>query len=200
MFFRKQPKQANDQPTKPAAASRPKEATAAVKPKGDAAAPAPAPLSPEEAKRRAVAARRLAATFGDIVSLLMRAPQYKKHSLADLEWLVVPALMTGQFSVTTAQSKSSGATTPVGLVLWARVSAEVDKRLSAASGQAIRLTPQEWRSGDKIWVTASVGDTRVLQAMLKRLQEKDWGGKPAKVIAVSKDGKPAVATLAAKAA
>jgi len=32
----------------------------------------------------------------------MRAPHYKTYSLADLEWLVPPPLLTGPFAVVTA--------------------------------------------------------------------------------------------------
>src|SRR5262245_52401217 len=67
------------------------------------------PLAPDEAKRRATLAKQFAAAFGETVALMMRAPEYKGFSLADLEWLVAPAITTGQFSVSTAQSKANGA-------------------------------------------------------------------------------------------
>lgn len=130
----------------------------------------------------------------------MRSPQYKHHSLADLEWLVVPALLAGQFSLTTAPSNKTGSTTAVGVVLWACVSEETDRQLSGAPRHPIRLNQQDWNSGDVIWVIASVGDGRVLQEMLKRLQEKEWANKSAKVLAVAENGMPTVATIGAKAA
>jgi hemolysin-activating ACP:hemolysin acyltransferase len=156
----------------------------------------PAPqLTPEESKRRAAIAKHFAATFGETIMILMRSPQYRQCSLADLEWLVAPALRTGQFSLTTAQSKATGSSGPVGVVLWARVSEEVDKRLSSSPGRPIWLKPQEWKSGELIWVVAAVGDGRVVQAMLKRLHETEWANKQAKMLARDKHGKPTVATL-----
>jgi cytolysin-activating lysine-acyltransferase len=161
----------------------------------------PAPLDAQEANRRAAAAKRFAATLGEVISILMRSPQHKRHTLADLEWLVLPALLAGQFSVTIAQSKTDGRTAPVGVVLWASVSDEIDKRLNAAPQQTIRLKPEEWKSGDNVWVVAAAGDGRVIRGMLQRLREKDWAGKKAaKVIAETKEGKSTVATLVAKAA
>ena len=168
-----------------------------TKPNGNGAAPE---LSSEQLRQMAGASKAVTATFGEMVSLLMRLPQYKHYALSDLEWLVVPALLTGQFSLATAQSKTKGLTTPVGLVLWASVSAELDKRLSAAPGQPIRLQPQEWKSGDILWVILAAGDERVIQGMLKRFQEKEWAKRPVKVLARAKDGKPTVATLESKAA
>ena len=132
--------------------------------------------------------------------MLMRLPQYKHYALADLEWLVVPALLTGQFSLATAQSKTKGLMAPVGLVLWASVSEEVDKRLGAAPGQPIKLQPREWKSGNILWVIMAVGDERIVQGVVKRLQEKEWANKPAKIFARAKDGKPTIATLERKAA
>ena len=161
----------------------------------------PPELSAEQLRTMAGAAKAATAAFGEIVSLLMRLPQYKHYALSDLEWLVVPALLTGQFSLATAQSKTKGLTAAVGIVLWASVSEELDKRLSAASGQPIRLHPQDWVSGDILWVLLASGDERVIQGMLKRLQEKEWANKkPAKVFVRAKDGKPTVATLGNKAA
>src|SRR5690349_3951426 len=63
------------------------------------------PLDDEEAKRRMAAARHVSATFGEIVTLLMRTPQYRGISLGDLESLVVPPLVGGQVSVATARSR-----------------------------------------------------------------------------------------------
>ena len=169
----------------------------AIKPKADGTLPV---LGLDQLRKMAGAAKATTAIFGEIVSLLMRLPQYKNYVLSDLEWLVVPALLTGQFSLATAQSKTKGLTAPIGLVLWANVSEEVDKRLGAAPGQPIKLQPQEWKSGDILWVIVAVGDQRVVQGMVKRLQEKEWANKPAKVFAHAKDGKPTIAILESKAA
>ena len=89
-------------------------------------------LNDEEAKQRMEAARHASATFGEIVTLLMRTPEYKGLSLGDLDSLIIPPLRAGQVSVATAQSKTSGVTAPVGAIAWARVSADVAKRLTVA--------------------------------------------------------------------
>ena len=65
-------------------------------------------LASEELAKHKTRAKHISAAFGEIVSLLMRDPASKHHSLADLEWLVVPPLLAGQFSLAEAQSKSTG--------------------------------------------------------------------------------------------
>ena len=155
-----------------------------------------AELGDEEAKRRMAAARDASATFGEVVSLLMRTPEYKGLSLGDLDSLVVPALLRGQVSVATAQSKSSGVMAPVGAIVWARVSEEVATRLAAQAGKTLHLAPDDWKSGDIVWVVASAGEGRVLSEMLKQLSKREWAGKDVRIVVRPKDGKPTVARLA----
>ena len=153
-------------------------------------------LNDQEAKQRMEAARHAAATFGEIVTLLMRTPEYKGLSLGDLDALIVPPLRAGQVSVATAQSKSSGVTSPVGAIVWARVSPEVAERLASQAGHVMHLAPNEWKSGEIVWIVASAGEGRVLSEMLKQLSRRDWAGKDVRIVVRPKDGKPTVATLA----
>ena len=157
-------------------------------------------LSSEQLTKMAATSKAMMAALGEVVALLMRLPQYKHYTLAELEWLVMPALVTGQFSLATAQSKANGLTSPVGLVMWATVSDAVDKRLNAATAEPIRLKPHEWKSGDNIWLVIAAGDGRVVQGLLQRLQEKEWAKKPAKYFARTPENKSTVATLENKAA
>ncbi len=108
----------------------------------------------------------------------------------------MPPLINGQISVATAQPNGSGATTPVGAVLWATVSAEVAKRLASQAGKSIPLAPGEWKSGDIVWVVATAGEGRVLSEMLKQLAKREWGGKEVRVVVRPKGGELTVATLA----
>lgn len=161
---------------------------------GGPAAPPPQ-LSPEQLKSMAEAAKRFSAAFGEIVSIFMRTPGYQTLPISELEWIVVPAVATGQFSLAEGQSKTNGMIQPVGVVMWARVSDEIDQRMTADPSQPLRLKPAEWTSGDKLWVMEALGDGRVIEAMLKRMMETGWAGRTVKFRAKSKDGKMVVATL-----
>ena len=135
------------------------------------------PLAPEELKKRAEASKRVAATMGEIIGLMARSPRHRDYKLADVRWLVVPAVRTGQYSLATAQSKSQGYTAPVAAVLWASVSAEVDKRIANDLSVPIRLAPREWNSGDILWIIDTVGDNRMVGEVVRRLQEAKLKGK-----------------------
>src|SRR5262245_25968862 len=150
-----------------------------------------------EAKRLAVSAIRQSVAFAQIVSVLMRSPRYRHYTLGDLEWLVVPALTTGQWRVVGAQSKQNGVSFPVAVALWARVSAEVDKKLSENLHVPIRLRPDEWKSGDILWLVDAVGDPRIVPQLLKQLLETSFKGREAKVRAAGEDGKITVRRLGA---
>lgn len=142
----------------------------------------------------------MAAAFGEIIAILMRVAPYKHQSLSDLEWMVVPAIAAGQFSIAEAQSKTQGLTAPVGVVLWAQVSEELDRRLSTDLDAPLRLKPGEWRSGDKVWVIDAIGDQRIISAMLGRLRQSEWAGRAAKLRTRNAEGKAEVRVLPAEAA
>lgn len=174
-------------------AAKPAPVAAAARPEAAAVAPAAA-LSPEEAKRRA-AASQLSSAFAQVVSILMRSPRHKHFSLADLEWLVVPPLLTGQCRIGEVRLDKDGLAVPAGVVLWASVSHEVDKRLATNLDAPIRLRPDEWKSGDNLWLIDVAGDMRVISAMVKHLCESVLKGRNVKARRRNKEGKPTVELL-----
>lgn len=154
-------------------------------------------LSPEEAKKRAAAAKQVAAAFGEFVTLLMRSPTDKHHALVDLEWLLVPAMMHRQFAVAEAQSKETGVVSPIGGVLWAFVSEDVDKRLSDPANP-LRLKPNEWRSGDIPWIVFANGDMRVLAGLIQQLTANVFKDRKPKMRVRGRDGKLSIGHLEVK--
>lgn len=154
----------------------------------------------EELKRRAQLAKQLSSAFGDIVTLLMRSQSERGKTLADLEWMVVPAMQTGQFAVAEAQAQDTGVVAPMGVVLWAMVSESVDKRLAAQLDQPMDLKPGEWKSGDIPWIVAAFGEPKIINQLFQQLSKNVFTKAPAKLRARDKDGKPFVGRLEFKAA
>ena len=126
----------------------------------------------------------LAARLGDIVALLMRSPTYRYLSLADLEWLIVPAILTGQFSIMSARGKTDDRLrAPIGLAIWASVSDEVDRKLEAQKRAGLvpfRLAPADWKSGETLWLLDIIAIREVKQAFLAKLGEGPFKGRDAK--------------------
>ena len=198
-----QPQAAMAPPPQPAAAPVGAAAQAGMPHNGaqQAAAPqaaAPPPLSAEEAQRRAVMVVRQSVAFAQMVTLLLRSPRHRQLTLADLEWVIVPPLLLGQFAIAEAKAQPDGPPTPVAMALWAAVTPEVDKRLSEDLANPIRLRPEEWRCGEILWLVDAVGEPRILAGLLKQVTETTFKGRELKVRQSGADGKVVVAVLAAQ--
>lgn len=157
--------------------------------------PASGALNAEEAQRRTAIAVRQSLAFAQIISVLMRSPIYKHYTLADLEWLVLPPLLTGQFSLAEVKAQTEGPTVAVAIALWASVSEEVDRRLCENLSAPIRLRPDEWRSGDILWLVDAVGDERVVRHFLTRLAETTFKGHSVKYRRIGLTGKAEIEHL-----
>jgi hemolysin-activating ACP:hemolysin acyltransferase len=153
---------------------------------------------------RAAGAResRVAQAFSQIVAVLMRDPAYRNLRIADLEHLVLPPVLAGQFRLALGTRKSDadkeqkgGIYVPVAVALWARVSSEVDKGLSENLDKQVWLRPSEWTSGDIVWLMAAAGHPRAVPEFLKQLAAKEFQGKQVKMRLRGADGKIAVQTL-----
>ena len=138
--------------------------------------------------------RMIASQFGNMVTIMMQSPHHKNIRLAELYRRLVPPLLINQFRIAEARKKDSGATLPVGLILWARVSDEVHQRLLAQLDKTFDLGPQDWRSGDNYWIIDAIGPDRFVAPLLSDLRERDFKGKAVHYRAKSLDG-PEVRTL-----
>lgn len=200
MFFKK-PQDDTAASAAPNGAAEPIETSAA---KPDTSSPAvatgaaPVVLDAEEAKKRAAASKRMAASFGEIALLMSRSPAEQHFALRDLDWLVAPAVSLGQFALAEAQSKTNGLVVPVGAVLWALVSAEVDQRLSAQEAGPIRLAPSEWRSGDIPWIIHTVGEPKILGGLMEQLTKTVFKDRAPKMRIRGQDGKAKVGEIHVK--
>jgi cytolysin-activating lysine-acyltransferase len=97
----------------------------------------------------------VSAILGEITWLMSQSPKHKTFMIGDLEALVMPAIILRQFrlyyekaprplAVGGADESAPGPEVPVGVILYARVSAETAARLDAG---APTLRPQDWNSG-----------------------------------------------------
>ena len=163
----------------------------------DRAAAAIAQQLPALDKRHVGAAmsKLISASIGDICVVMSKAPAYKFHTLADIEWLVMPAVMSGQFYVSAYASAERGFTTPAAVITWARVSDEVDHRLSGGAAGGRRLRPEEWTSGEHYWIIDLAGDAVILDVALRDLAATQLAGKAVKLSVSGGDGATIVADL-----
>ena len=136
-------------------------------------------------------AKGMAAAFGEIVALLGRSRLFRHISLTDLEWLVIPPLVTNQVATVRGNVKDQyGFTIPLGLVLWAHVSVEVDKKLEAQKQVNIpfRLAPHEWKSGEIPWLLSVIGPTETMKALIHKLETTVFKDKTLEAVSIRDTG------------
>jgi hemolysin-activating ACP:hemolysin acyltransferase len=148
---------------------------------------------PSAAQRTAADAR--AATFGRLLALLMASPRHMSMTLAEANAYVAPAVALGQVAIMAAQKSEGGPMALAGAAWWALVSPEVDQKLSASRDAHLRLELADWNSGDQPWVIEAIGDPKVVNELVKRLAERNFKGKAAKLRAHLPDGRVAVGRL-----
>ena len=111
----------------------------------------------------------ISSVLGEIAWMMSMSPTHRYFFLADMEWLVMTPVMLNQFRIYRDDNGK-----PAGLVLWASVNEEVEKRLEAG---ATRLAPQDWKSGDRLWVVDVVdlmgGKANQMMLDMKKVIFKD---------------------------
>ncbi len=137
--------------------------------------------------------------LGKMIAVLMGSPRHRALTLETILNHMMPCLAANQFLVADAKMGEGDATAPVALVLWATVSGEVDRRLSADPAKPLILAPKEWRSGDIPWVIEAVGPSKLVEAMLKQLVDGPLKGKSIKFRRKAENGQPVIQSWPPKA-
>lgn len=75
--------------------------------------------------------------LGEMTWLLSQSDLHKRLSIGDLEWLLFPPLVLGQYKLFYANAQ------PIGLALWAFLTDEIANKL----GETGRLEPNDWCVG-----------------------------------------------------
>ena len=188
MFFksRKSASKADDNP---------QSKTEAKVPKTEIANDAPArPDQTAEMGRRIKQSKHLQAAFGEVVTLLLRSPEFRNKSLRTLEHMVLPAIKTGQFLIAEGQHSKSGFVTPVAAILWASVSKDIDRQLSDRTAKPPTLDPQDWKSGDVPWLILAVGDQRLIRSLKESAEKTVLKGRTLKTRTVAESPTPEAVT------
>lgn len=134
------------------------------------------------------AAKTVSQMLGEITWLLTQSPVHRQLFLGDMEWFVMPPLLLEQYRL------FYGPDRPVGVALYARVSAESDARLQQGG---VKLRPDEWKSGPHPWLIELVAPFGGQQEMLADLASGIFPGTGFNYHRVDTDGKRVVAQFPA---
>ena len=155
------------------------------------AAPA---VSLTKQQRELMQSHLIASKFGNMVTVMMQSPHHGRIALSELRDRLVPPLLNNQYRLAEAHKKGSGSTIPVGLILWARVSDEVHKRMLEGLDKPFELKANEWQGGENYWIIDAIGQERFLSPLLSDLRKKEFKGKSVQYRARSDNG-PEVRTI-----
>jgi cytolysin-activating lysine-acyltransferase len=131
-------------------------------------------------------AKTVSAVLGEIVWLMSQSPLHKQFFISDLEWFVMTPILQQQFRLFYAKNK------PVGVVLWAFANDEVAKRLSEGT---TKLRPQDWKSGDQLWVVEAIAPFGGPEAMIKNLKSQVFADRELRYLTMTPEGKKEVRVL-----
>jgi cytolysin-activating lysine-acyltransferase len=92
--------------------------------------------------------------------------------MADLEWLVMPAILLRQFRLFYHEGK------PVAAVLYAFISDEVERRIESG---APSVQPGDWKSGERAWIVQVIAPFGQAEAFAKETCETVLKGRDVKM-------------------
>ena len=129
---------------------------------------------------------------------MSQSPAHRQMFISDLEWLVMPPVLLGQFRLyyqeapgqtpgtSPAATGAEPQSRPAGVLLWASVSAEVAARLAQGTP---RLKPGDWKSGEEVWVVEAIAPFGGAEAMVADLKANVFAGKEVRYLATGRMGK-----------
>lgn len=123
----------------------------------------------------AVPAPTVSHLLGEMTWLLTQSPLHKVFSIADLEWLVMPALIHQQFYLFRDGDQ------PVGLAMWAKCSPNAAAKLDRGMIEPEnRLTLEEWNSGQQVWLVDLIAPFANADNKQRQIMIADLISKPLK--------------------
>ncbi|PPD28807.1 MAG: toxin-activating lysine-acyltransferase [Hyphomicrobium sp.] len=132
----------------------------------------------------------MSAVLGEIVWLMSQSPLHKQFFIQDLEWFVMTPVLLKQFRIYYAGPAEGGpGARPLGVVFWGEVSDDVEAMLSRGT---TKLRPQDWKSGEKLWVVEVISPFGGAPEMVADLKAKVFPTREIKYLALDADGKPEV--------
>lgn len=112
--------------------------------------------------------------MGPVIMLYMQSSHRRFHFISDLEWLLLPPLVGGQCKLFMKKKY------PVSFISWAFLSEEVEKQLFQNGG---KLRPEDWKSGDRLWVIDIVAPFGGVENMLRDIQKNEFPDQVIRLIA-----------------
>lgn len=124
---------------------------------------------------------KMTEVLGEALLVLLNSNAHRLNFfIGDLEWLLLSPILKQQFRLYRDKDQK-----PVGLILWAFVNDEVNKRLELGIG---KLGFNDWKSGDTLWIIDLIAPQGGGNKMLEELKDTVFKGKKFKYQSVDDKG------------
>ncbi|MEQ1716842.1 MAG: toxin-activating lysine-acyltransferase [Hyphomicrobium sp.] len=133
-------------------------------------------------------------TFGRMANILLTSDVYCKLPLLEVAELLQPPILLGQCAV--FHEPIGELPTASAFAVWAFVSPEVDDRLTTIASGPLRLSPEDWSSGDIPWLIECHGEPSAVDALLQYLIDGPLANPETRGRILSTDGACQIVKLA----
>lgn len=116
--------------------------------------------------------------LGNIVWLFSNSKLHQSWSIRSIHQWVLPAIKHNQFLIYYERQK------PVGVVTWAMLSKEVEKKFALNTRS---LHPNDWQSGDQLWGLDFIAPFGHAKDILKDLKNNQFTSVSGKFLRAKKD-------------
>lgn len=117
--------------------------------------------------------------LGQIARLLLASPAHRHLFMADWEWLILPPVAHRQFRIFRRKGR------PFAYVSWAFLNEDAAARISAGE---IKMRPDEWTSGEELWLIDLITPFGGADTILKEVRENVLPGRKIKSLQPAPDG------------
>lgn len=139
-----------------------------------------APAVTEGASPTAVGTPGFGELLGAATWLLMASPLHRHVFICDFEWMVLPALQSGQFMLWRRNGE------PAAFATWAFLSQEREARVLSG---VTRLAPSEWNCGPDAWLIDLVAPFGGGEQLLVDLKKRHFEDRPLYVLRRGEEGR-----------
>jgi cytolysin-activating lysine-acyltransferase len=112
--------------------------------------------------------------MGPVIMLYMQSSHRRYHFIGDLEWLLLPPLVSGQCKLYMKKEY------PISFISWAFLDEAAEKRLFQNGG---KLRPEDWKCGDRLWIIDIVAPFGGVENMLRDIQKNEFPDQVVRLIA-----------------
>ncbi len=111
---------------------------------------------------------------GPVIMLYLQSAHRRFHFISDLEWLLLPPLISGQCKLYMKKEY------PVSYVSWAFLNEEAENHLLKNGG---KLRPEDWKSGDRLWLIDMVAPFGGIENMLNDIRRNEFPDAEIRLVA-----------------